>query len=141
MAATADGRRHDEAVPRQKFVGIFWWMPDDAGVQCLVSDALPVSEAEPYGDCLTHPRGHHEVWEQWRRLSPAQRKSRGVPNVVATEEYETFPRGRIVLYAPSDTFWIYADRRLQRPGIVMQIKRRFGLDGSKCDLKSDEHYC
>lgn len=121
-------------------LGIFWWVPGNLGGHSLVVDTVPLAEAEPYGDCLTHPRGHHEVWEQWRRLGHAKLRARGIPVVVIGQEYETFPRGRIVFHEPEKTFWIYADRRLQQRGIIAEIERAFGLVSSKCVVKSDAHY-
>lgn len=44
-------------------VGISWRVADGFGNHRLVADAARLSKAEPYGDCLTHHRGHHEVWE------------------------------------------------------------------------------
>ena len=52
-------------------VGIVWGVPDGRGPLRLISDRTLLAAAETYGDHLTHPRGHHEVWEGWRRLGPA----------------------------------------------------------------------
>ena len=38
-------------------IGIFWRAPYRGGF-VLVADAIPLSAAELYGDCLTYPRGH-----------------------------------------------------------------------------------
>jgi hypothetical protein len=43
-------------------VGIFWLV---VGKLLIASTAL--SEAERYGDNLTHPRAHVEVWEQFQQ--------------------------------------------------------------------------
>ena len=55
---------HPPAQRRKKEprVGIFWLVDGKPLI-----DVAPLSEAEPYGDHLTHPRGHPEVWEQWQR--------------------------------------------------------------------------
>ena len=119
-------------------VGIFWWAPEGSGV--LVTDRTPLSAAELYGDFLTHPAGHFDVWETWRRLGVHGLRRRGLPGLIASTEYETFPRGRIVFHAPTRTFWIYADRRLQRPAIIAQIKTAFGLEAAEAIVKSDSHY-
>ena len=121
-------------------VGIFWRVPDGSGGQCLLTDATPLTDAEAYGDCLTHPRSHHDVWEGWRLLGVAKLKALGIPAVILQHEYEDFPRGRIVLHQPDETFWVYADRRLQTQLIVAQIRQAFGLDGTKNVVRSDAHY-
>jgi hypothetical protein len=119
-------------------VGIFWWAPEGPGV--LVTDRTPLTEAEPYGDFLTHPAGHFEVWEDWRRLGVLGLRRRRLPPAIASTEYETFPRGRIVFHGPTQTFWIYADGRLQVPAVIKEIKAAFGLNDANSVVKSDSHY-
>ena len=72
-------------------VGIFWGLRERDGPWELVYAALPLSEAEPYGDCLTYPGAHYDVWEGWRRLRPAGLRKRGLPAMIASHEYEHFP--------------------------------------------------
>jgi hypothetical protein len=91
------------------FVGIFWGIPDGQ-TYTLVLDRTPLSEAEPYGEALTHPRGHYEVWEQWRRLGPAGLARRNLPTAIVWHEYEHFPRGRVVYRIREQHFIVYADR-------------------------------
>ena len=62
-------------------VGIFWVLN-----RRLLTDATPVSQGEPYGECLTHPRGHLDVWTGCRPTSL-------VPEEM---EYEEPRRGRVV---------------------------------------------
>jgi hypothetical protein len=52
-------------------VGIFWGIPDSNRSWTLLIDATPFAEAEPYGDFLTHPRGHYDVWNNWQELNAA----------------------------------------------------------------------
>jgi len=40
----------------------------------LLIDSTSLAEAEPYGDFLTHPRGHYEVWSRWQRRRAARRQ-------------------------------------------------------------------
>ena len=121
-------------------VGIVWGVRDGAGPLQLVTDRTPLAEAEPYGDCLTHRRGHYEVWEAWRRLGPVDLARRGLPTLIAWHEYEHFPRGRVVFDAGRNRFIIYADRRLQVPAILHRILDAFGLDPAHCDVRADPHY-
>jgi hypothetical protein len=66
---------------KEPHVGILWLLNGKPLI-----DSTPLSEAETYGDYLTHPRSHLEVWTQFQR-------SRTVP---ADAEYEELPRGRVM---------------------------------------------
>lgn len=120
-------------------VGIFWGVPD-GGRTVLVIDRTTLAQAEPYGDCLTHPRGHHEVWEAWRRLGATALRRSGLPPAIASHEYEAFPRGRVVYLRGPALFTLYADRRLQWPETVGELVRLFGLTGQTHTVRSDAHY-
>ncbi|WP_019904148.1 hypothetical protein [Methylobacterium sp. 77] len=121
-------------------VGIFWGLREGDSPWELVHAGLPLSEAEPYGDCLTYPSAHYDVWESWRRLRPVGLRKRGLPTWIASYEYEHFPRGRIVYETVPRRFVLYADRRLQRPGVIDQLRQRFGLIDATVILRSDPHY-
>lgn len=120
-------------------VGIFWGVPE-GGRTVLVTDRTPLGQAEAYGDCLTHPRGHHEVWEAWRVLGATGLRRRGLPPAIASHEYEAFPRGRVVYMRGPALFTLYADRRLQGPETIADLIRLFGLAGKHHTLRSDAHY-
>ena len=121
-------------------MGIFWGLRDGKGPRRIVIDSTPLVEAEPYGDFLTHPRGHYEVWEDWRRLGPAGLARHGLPTIIAWHEYEYFPRGRVVYDTHSSRFTIYADPKLQAPGLRCRLLAAFNLDLVLCDVRSDPHY-
>jgi hypothetical protein len=74
-------------------LGIFWGIPDPDHSWHLLSDKASLAEAEPYGDFLTHPRGHYDVWNEWRKLSAKAIAKQAIPQTVADHEYEHFPRG------------------------------------------------
>lgn len=121
-------------------VGIVWDVRDGAGPLLLVTDRTSLAEAEPHGDFLTHPRGHHEVWEGWRQLGAAGLARQGLPTLIAWHEYEHFPRGRIVFDTTIQRFTLYADRKLQLPSVLHEVLCAFGLDPTRCAVRSDPHY-
>ena len=121
-------------------VGIVWGVHVGSGPRGIVIDSTPLVEAEPYGDFLTHSRGHYEVWEGWRQLGPAGLARRGLPTVIAWHEYEHFPRGRVVFDTHSSRFTIYADLKLQAPGTLCRILGAFNLGLELRDVRSDPHY-
>ena len=98
-------------------VGIFWAMPR-AGTRQLITRMTCLAEAEPYGDFLTHPEGHAEVWDAWQALGS---------------------RGRVVFHRPGRRFTAYADRKLHGSAKTARIRAAFGLpDGLR--LAADPHY-
>jgi len=122
----------------ERFVGIFWMVPDATGV--LVADRTSLADAERYGAFLTHPRGHYDVWSAWQGLGPAGLSRRGLPAAIAWHEYEDCPRGRIVFNTEDGGFVIYADRSLQTPTAVDVVKARFGLTAARTVVRGDPHY-
>src|SRR6266700_8287284 len=88
---------HPPAQPRKKEprVGIFWLVDGKPLI-----DVAPLSEAEPYGDHMTHPRSHAAVWEQYQRNGIVSREM----------EYEEAPRGRVMYNMKTRRFRFLADR-------------------------------
>jgi hypothetical protein len=121
-------------------VGIFWGIPDCNRSWTFLADATPLAQAEPYGDFLTHPRGHYDVWNSWQALNAAELARRAIPQAVAYHEYEDFPRGRIVYQIKSGQFIVYADRRLQDPHVLSEIANLFALTPGTFVVRSDAHY-
>jgi hypothetical protein len=116
-------------------VGIFWRVSD-----YLVVDRSALSDAEPYGDCLTHAMGHYDRWQQWQALGEAKLTSGGLPKSILSTEYDEWPRGRVVYETASKFFIVYADRRLQKPSIVAALKAGFGIVTATVRIRSDLHY-
>jgi hypothetical protein len=85
-------------------VGIFWMVSAPSGAQLLAASCL-LSEAEPYGDCLTFGPGHYQVWQGWRRSRELDAAARAI---VRAYEYEDWPRGRIVFDHSQDRFVLSA---------------------------------
>ena len=106
-------------------VGIFWWIDG----QCIV-DSTALSQAEPYGDALTHPTSHIDYWTslQERHLVPQDL------------EYEEEPRGRAGYDTKRKEYFLYADRCiLKNAAAVKAIIRALHLPA---DTKPspDSHY-
>lgn len=121
-------------------VGIFWGIPEPDGSWTILAEATSLTEAEPYGDFLTHSRGHYDVWTQWQRTRAPPGTSRFILQTIADHEYEFFPRGRIVYNMTTGQFILYADRRLQRDATIAAIASEFGLAAGTYTVRSDEHY-
>ena len=113
---------HRKKEPR---VGIFWMVNSKPLI-----DSTPLSEAEPYGDHLTHARGHAEVWGQYQRV--------GV--VPIDMEYEESPRGRVIYHTKTRRFTFLADPCiLNHEGIVHQIMSNMSLPRNT-ETDTDNHY-
>lgn len=121
-------------------VGIFWGIPEPGGSWTILADATCLAEAEQYGDFLTHPRGHYEIWTRWQKMRSAPTANRFILQIIADHEYEFFPRGRIVYNTATNRFILYADRRLQQEATITRIASEFGLVAGTFTLRSDEHY-
>ena len=93
-------------------------------------DSRPLSEAEPYGDYLTHPRGHAEMWEAFQRAGAVQREV----------EYEESPRGRVMYNAKTRRFTLLADRCILREqNVVRRIMSELRLPRNT-ETRPDSHY-
>ena len=120
-------------------MGIFWAVQEKGSAVVLLDHRCPISEAEPYGDMLTCPHGHYEVWERWRKTS--SKGHPGIHSLIAIDEYEEWPRGRIVYSSPHDQVVLYADAQiLSRPDLLTVIYERFGLTVDQTQLTPDSHY-
>jgi hypothetical protein len=107
-------------------VGIFWLVSGK-----LLIDSTPLSQAEPYGDHLTHPRGHAEVWGRYQRT--------GV--VPIDMEYEEYPRGRVIYNTKTQRFTLLADKCILRDkSMVSTIMSAMNLPGKNTDKATDSHY-
>lgn len=119
----------------ETFVGLFWHVWRDDGPPELAADRLPLSEAEPYGDVLTHPREPDEVWEAWRLLGVGGLRARGLPEAIATSEHRQHPMGRIILFQAEGLFRIYCALAMWEPPMLQEVRWVFGLDGAAFELR------
>lgn len=120
-------------------LGIFWAVTDPHGQTHLLAHPCALADGEAYGDCVTSPAAHYDTWEAWRRGRPKPPLPLLAP-IIARDEYEDWPRGRIVYEPASDRFVIYADRQLLTPLWLAQIKARFRLPPERTAGRSDLHY-
>lgn len=106
-------------------MGVFWLVG-----RALLIDKTPLAEAERYGNNLTNPRNHTEVWEQWQKSG----------RVSGELEYDHQPRGRVTFDTISERFWILADKCiLKRNHVIAKIRSELNLPkGTR--LTSDSHY-
>ena len=121
-------------------VGIFWGVTEQGRGLILLADKTPVDQAESYGDCITHSKGHYEYWNELSWLGAAGLTRVGLPTAPAWYEYEDFPRGRIVYWPKTNRFVIYADHRLQTASIIARIVAMYDIPAGCYDIRSDSHY-
>ena len=119
------------------FVGIFWAIPGEGSA--VVDHRCSLTDAELYGSMLTCAHGHHEVWDQWRERMVGGKGP--LASVVATSEYEEWPRGSIVYDSAAERFIVYADVQiLRRVALLSAIRERFVLPIGRTIAKRDSHY-
>jgi hypothetical protein len=121
----------------QPSVGLFWFVLA-ASKPTLLHHRCTADMAEIYGDFLTCPHGHYEIWETWR--AGHGNLPEGVGTVIAMTEYEEWPRGRIVFNRTTKRHVLYADRRILRAGLQPEILTAFAILSSQVDIRTDEHY-
>ena len=121
--------------PTPPAVGIFWRVN-----AVLVVDRSTLDEAEAYGDCLGHAAGHYDRWQAWQSLGATRLAAAGYPALIASTEYDQWPRGRIVYEGFAMRFVLYADRRLQTRDVIDALKSAFGLNEVEVIVRSDLHY-
>jgi hypothetical protein len=113
-------------------VGPFWFVRDDSGRVLLMAHRCALAAAEEYGDFITCPHGHYEVWEGWRTM-------RAADLIVRDAEYEEWPRGRVVFNSIKGQFIVYADKQI-RPGEFQRVPEYFGIPAGGVVFMTDDHY-
>ena len=110
-------------VQGEPMVGIFWLLGNR-----LILDTSPLSEAEPYGDCLGHEVSHDHYWTAQQRLGT-------VPRDI---EYYEHPRGRVVYNTKTQLFALYADRCiLKKKSAVNRIMKEMCLPAAETVAGTD----
>jgi len=125
--------------PENAAVGIFWALQPPQSATILIDHRCMLHIAESYGDMLTCPHGHYDLWEEWRKNAgeiPAAART-----LVGGCEYEDWPRGRVVFDTVTRRFTCYADMKiLRRADLLAIIYDTFGLPAARTEAKWDSHY-
>ena len=132
------------ALDRMPSVGVFWLVTAGTNnVPAWLAHVCPPDEVEPYGDCVTCPHGHYDLWESWRERTafPAEATvglTPGVLRTVRNTEYDDWPRGRVVR-EPERTV-VYADAQLLIPERCARLIELFNLEPERTAFERDAHY-
>jgi hypothetical protein len=123
--------------PKGASVGPYWFVRDGSEPIRLIAHRCALADAEEYGDCLTSPHGHYDLWEGWRTGSaPAC-----LTYIIRDADYEEWPRGRVVLNFIQRKFIVHGDRQVFEYGLRKQVMEYFGIpvDGH-VEFTKDGHY-
>ncbi len=97
----------------------------------MLSDSVPVSEGEPYGDFVNGLSDHVTYWPTIQRQRPGLRHY----------EYEQVPRGRVIYSTREDQFVVLGSKAFiasskEKDAVIKQ----FNLQGQTVRFRSDSHY-
>jgi hypothetical protein len=104
-------------------VGLFFCVE-----RTLINLSCPLALAEPYGDNLTCPDSHDEMWR-----NPEV-------NLGHPVDYDYYPRGRVVYNTKTELFTVYIDHCLDTPELIADLLESFGLVDKAYKIDYDEHY-
>ena len=125
-----------ETYPSDAFVGPYWFVRDESGTNVLIAHGCVLTKAERYGQFLTCPHGHYDLWDRWRAGSRGARTTA----IVRAFEYEEWPRGRVVFDSVPRQFLVYADAQIFRRDLQERILQRFRIPPNIALFLRDEHY-
>jgi hypothetical protein len=109
--------------PAGSSVGPYWFVRDSSGTIRLIAHRCALAHAEEYGDFLTCPHGHYDLWESWRAGSPPG----GLADIVREAEYEEWPRGRVVLNFVQGRFIVHGDKQVFEHKLQHRVLEHFGI--------------
>lgn len=121
--------------PKIAHVGLYWFVLDNSQNILLMAHRCSLADAEEYGDFLTCPHGHYEIWESWR----SGRAAENADVALYDAEYEEWPRGRVVFNAVKGQFTVYADGQIAESEL-RRIVEHFGIAAERTVFMKDEHY-
>jgi hypothetical protein len=71
-------------------------MVEARGNAALIALAVPLAQAEPYGDMLTVDTGHFEYWSRLAHRGVRVLREAGLPTAPVWSEYDEWPGGRVL---------------------------------------------
>jgi hypothetical protein len=122
--------------PKDAYVGPYWFARGDSGKVVLIAHRCALADAEKYGDFLTSPHAHYDLWESWR----AQRPPDGLAAIVREAEYEEWPRGRVVYNFVHNQFIVYGDKQVFEHKLQHRVLEHFGIPANRVEFSKDGHY-
>jgi hypothetical protein len=123
-------------IPKDAYVGPYWFVQENPGKILLIAHRCSLADAEEYGDCLTSPHGHYDLWESWRAGSPPD----GLAAIVREAEYEEWPRGRVVFDFVRSQFIVYGDKQVFEHKLQHRVLEYFGIPADNVEFSKDGHY-
>jgi hypothetical protein len=130
-------RDNSRDYPKDVFVGPYWFVRDGSGDVLLIGHRCALAGAEEYGDCLTTPHGHYDLWEGWRTGSAPV----GLTDIVRDAEYEEWPRGRVVFNFLQRSFFVYGDPQVFKYELRDRVTEHFGVPAQdEVEFSKDGHY-
>ena len=126
-------------------VGVFWLLGRGKGVKpSWLAYRCPPNLVEPYGDCLTCPHGHYDLWNDWGGDVEALEANSvfgltsSILEIVRATEYDDWPRGRVVREFEQTV--VYADVQLLTSERRDYVSKLFKLDAQRTRFAPDAHY-
>lgn len=108
-------------------LAIFWY---NNGMFIGRDDTLHGTSVDSFGRFSQIDQGHFEVWDAYRHQVPG----------AAEEEYDHFPRGRILFDIHTRQFKVIADIKIiGNPAVRKQLLARYSLPETTI-FETDEHY-
>jgi hypothetical protein len=125
--------------PASGMVGPFW-VVEAEGNAAVIAVAVPLDQADTYGDMVTLDKGHLEHWIQLSQSGARALRNAGIPTAPVWSECEEWPRGRVIYDLRARRFIIRADRQLHRPAFIRLILDRFGIASNGAAILPNDHY-
>jgi hypothetical protein len=121
---------------REGYVRPYWLVQDGAGSVLLIAHRCAVADAEIYGDFLTSPHDHYDLWEGWRAGCPPD----GLAAIVLEAEYEEWPRRRVMFNFARGQFVVSCDSRVFEHELQHRVLEYFGIPADYLEFSKDGHY-